>query len=90
VQSSSSARALARQRSPVAVSATLVLAESMVPAALSALAANRRLHQRGQSESRYSFESYAGDGPEIECELDSARHILYFRYAEWPDNSSQR
>jgi len=69
-----------RKRGPVSVTATLVLPDGEVAAALEALRRNRSLHRRGQSETRYSYQSFPGVIPETECELDTALHVLYFRY----------
>jgi hypothetical protein len=68
--------------SPVAVSATVSLPSSEEASALESLRNNRSLHSRGQSESRYSYESFPGAGPEKRCELDTSLHVLYFSYSE--------
>jgi hypothetical protein len=77
-----------RQRALVAVSATVVLPDSEVAGALAALWKNRSLHRRGQSETRYSYQSFPGVIPETECELDTALHVLYFRYTGPPWRNS--
>jgi hypothetical protein len=68
--------------SSLTVIATLSLPEAETAAALTALAGNRTLHRRGQVAARYSYESFPDVRPERECELDTAMHVLYFRYAE--------
>jgi hypothetical protein len=69
-----------QRRTLVSVSATVTLPDTEVAGALEALANNRSLHRRGQSETRYSYQSFPGVIPETECELDTALHVLYFRY----------
>lgn len=66
---------------PASVILTVVLPGSEADAAVTALAQNRTLHRRGQSETRYSYESFPDVRPEKECELDTAQHVLYLRYA---------
>jgi hypothetical protein len=65
---------------PASVTAKLQLPDAEVDAALAALAHERSLHRRGQSATRYSYESFPDVRPEKECELDTALHIIYFRY----------
>jgi len=60
------------------VSATIVLPAAEAPAAIEALRRNRTLQRRGESDSRYSYESVPGVLPETSCELDTAQHLLYF------------
>jgi hypothetical protein len=72
----------ARRGTSVSVSATVVLPSAEAAPALESLGKNRSLHRRGQSESRYSYESIPEARPEKECELDTSLHVLYFRYAE--------
>jgi hypothetical protein len=64
------------------VSATVVLPVAEVDAVLQALRNNRSLHRRGQSETRYSYESFPDIRPEKECELDTSLHVLYFKYRQ--------
>lgn len=64
------------------VSATVSIPGPEMEAVLAALRNDASLHSRGQSETRYSYESYPGDGPERTCELDTTMRVLYFRYAE--------
>jgi hypothetical protein len=64
------------------VSATVALPSAEVAAALEALRNNPSLHRRGQSDSRYSYESLPEAAAEKECELDTSLHVLYFRYTE--------
>ena len=71
-----------RKGSSVVMTATVVLPASEVEAALSSLRNNRSLHSRGQSATRYSYESYPDATVAKACELDTALHVLYFRYAE--------
>lgn len=66
---------------PASVVVTVVLPDDEAEAAVRALAHERSLHRRGQSETRYSYESFPEVRPEKECELDTAQHVLYFRYA---------
>ena len=73
-------RARAASAAPVSVTVTVVLPNSEVEGAVAALANNRALHRRGQSETRYSYESFPEARPYRECELDKAQHVLYFRY----------
>jgi hypothetical protein len=68
--------------SAVTVTATVVLPATEVEAALASLRNNRDLHSRGQSATRYSYESYPDATIAKACELDTALHVLYFRYAE--------
>jgi hypothetical protein len=63
-------------------SAVVAVPAGEVAQIVASLAANRLLHRRGMSEIRYSYESYEGDGPARECELDTSRRMLYFRYME--------
>ena len=65
---------------PASVVLTVVLPDSEADAAVQALAHERALHRRGQSETRYSYESFPGARPEKECELDKSQHVLYLRY----------
>ena len=74
--------AAAWRRPSGAMSGTVLVPETEMAAALEALRMNRSLHIRGQSESRYSYESYPEATPEQECELDTSLHVLYFRYRE--------
>ena len=71
-----------RKGSSVVVTATVVLPASEVEAALVSLRNNRSLHSRGQSATRYSYESYPDATVATACELDTDLHVLYFRYAE--------
>jgi hypothetical protein len=71
-----------RKGSSVVVTATVVLPAAEVEAALASLRNNRDLHSRGQSATRYSYESYPDAAVARACELDTALHVLYFRYAE--------
>jgi hypothetical protein len=64
------------------VSATVSIPAAEMEAVLAALRNDASLHSRGQSETRFSYESYPGDGPERACELDTTMRVLYFRYAE--------
>jgi hypothetical protein len=65
---------------PASVVLTVVLPDGEADAAVAALARNRTLHRRGQSETRYSYESFPDVRPEKECELDRSQHVLYLRY----------
>jgi len=71
-----------RQSWSVFVSGTVALPDAEVRAALESLRRNRSLHKRGNSETRYSYESFPGVLPEKECELDTSLHVLYFRYTQ--------
>jgi hypothetical protein len=82
VLKSTSAALAARRGSSVSVSATVVLPSAEVAPALESLGKNRSLHRRGQSESRYSYESIPEARPEKECEFDTSLHVLFFRYTE--------
>ena len=64
------------------VSATVVLPDEDVQAALESLRNNRALHMRGQSDTRHGYESFPDARPGRECELDTSLHVLYFRYTE--------
>jgi hypothetical protein len=64
------------------ISATVVLPATEVAAALESLRNNPTLHSRGQSDTRYSYESYPDAGPAKACELDTSMHVLYFRYVD--------
>jgi hypothetical protein len=64
------------------MSGTVAVPDAEMAAAKAALGLNRFLHRRGNSETRYSYESYTDALPERECELDVSLHILYFRYKE--------
>jgi hypothetical protein len=68
--------------SSVVVTATVLLPAAEVEAALASLRNNRDLHSRGQSATRYSYESYPDATVARACELDTSLHVLYFRYAE--------
>jgi len=72
----------ARRGSSASVSGTVVLPSAEIAPALDSLRKNRSLHRRGQSESRYSYESFPGAVPGKECELDTSMHVLFFRYTE--------
>jgi hypothetical protein len=65
-----------------ATSATVVLPDTEVAAALESLRNNRTLHMRGQSDTRHGYESFPDVRPGKECELDTSLHVLYFRYTE--------
>ena len=78
----STTAAASRRTTSVAVSATVVLPVTETEAALETLRNNRSLHSRGQSEYRYSYESFPGSGPETACELDTSLRVLYFLYVE--------
>ncbi len=65
---------------PASAIVTVVLPDAEADEAVRALARNRSLHRRGQSDTRYSYESYPGARPEAECELDRSQRVLYFRY----------
>jgi hypothetical protein len=71
-----------RSGAAVVASATVVLPAAEVESALASLRNNRLLHQRGQSDSRYSYESFPDDRPGTACELDTSLHVLYFTYME--------
>jgi hypothetical protein len=71
-----------RRRAPESASGSVAVPVADLPAVLEALRLNRSLHLRGQSESRYSYESASDVRPEQSCELDVAQHVLYFRYLE--------
>jgi hypothetical protein len=71
-----------RPGSPVVASAKVVLPEGDVEAALASLRNNRTLHSRGQSATRYSYESWPDARPVKSCELDTSLHVLYFSYME--------
>jgi len=64
------------------VSATVVLPDSDAESALKALRDNLTLHSRGQSETRYSYESFPEARAQAACELDTSLKVLYFRYTE--------
>lgn len=74
--------AIPRPGSPVVVSAKVVLPSGDVEAALASLRNNRTLHSRGQSDTRYSYESWPDARPVKTCELDTSLHVLYFSYME--------
>lgn len=63
------------------VSATVSIPGPEMEAVLAALRNDASLHSRGQSETRYSYESFPS-GPERACEVDTTMRVLYFRYAE--------
>jgi len=63
-------------------SAKVVLPSGDVEAALASLRNNRTLHSRGQSDTRYSYESWPDARPVKACELDTSLHVLYFSYME--------
>jgi hypothetical protein len=65
-----------------ATSATVELPAAEVTAALEALRNNRTLHKRGQSDTRYGYESFPESSAAKQCELDTALHVLYFSYTE--------
>lgn len=65
-----------------ATAATVVLPETEVASTLEALRNNRSLHRRGQSDTRYSYESYPGASAGKLCELDTSLHVLYFSYTD--------
>jgi hypothetical protein len=71
-----------RRTSSVAVNATVSLPESEVASALEALRNNPTLHSRGQSATRFSFESFPDAGAHKLCELDTSLQVLYFSYTE--------
>jgi hypothetical protein len=73
---------VSRQGAPVMASATVVLPDAEVQAALASLRNNRTLHMRGQSDTRHGYESFPDVRPGKECELDTSLHVLYFRYTE--------
>jgi hypothetical protein len=71
-----------RRTSSVAVNATVSLPESEVASALETLRNNPKLHSRGQSATRFSFESFPDAGAHKLCELDTSLKVLYFSYTE--------
>lgn len=72
----------ARRRATENASGSVAVPEAELPAVLESLRLNPQLHLRGQSETRYSYES-TGDGrPQRSCELDRALRVLYFSYRE--------
>lgn len=71
-----------RPGAAVIASATVVLPAAEVESTLESLRNNRLLHRRGQSDTRYSYESFPDTRPETACELDTSLHVLYFRYTE--------
>jgi hypothetical protein len=77
---SSVARTRAANGEPTSVIVTVVLPEAEAQAAIAALAHDRSLHRRGQSDTRYSYESYPEARPAKACELDTGQHVLYFQY----------
>lgn len=74
------ARPRAANGEPASVILTVVLPDAEADAAVAALAANRTLHRRGQSETRYSYESFPEARPGKACELDRSQHVLYLQY----------
>lgn len=74
------ARVRAANGDPASVTVTVVLPESEADAAVQALARNRSLHRRGQSDTRYSYESFPEVRPAKICELDKVQRVLYFQY----------
>jgi hypothetical protein len=73
---------LTHARSSTGVTVTVVLPGPEEASALRTLRNNRSLHSRGQSATRYSYESYPDATATIACELDTSLHILYFSYAK--------
>jgi uncharacterized membrane protein len=71
-----------RKDSMMVASATVVLPDSEIASVLESLRNDRTLHSRGQSDTRYSYESYPDARPGKACELDTSQHVLYFSYAE--------
>jgi hypothetical protein len=71
-----------RRGLPMVASAKVVLPSGDVEAALASLRNNRTLHSRGQSDTRYSYESWPDARPVKACELDTSLHVLYFSYME--------
>ncbi|MEO8308698.1 MAG: hypothetical protein ABI616_11740 [Pseudomonadota bacterium] len=71
-----------RQGSSVAASATVVLPAKEIASALDSLRNNRSLHSRGQSDTRYSYESYPDVMPVKACEVDTALRVIYFSYLQ--------
>jgi hypothetical protein len=71
-----------RRRVPESASGSVAVPEADLPATLEALRLNRSLHLRGQSETRYTYESADDALPEKSCELDTVQHVLYFRIRE--------
>ena len=71
-----------RPGAAVIASATVVLPAAEVESTLTSLRNNRLLHRRGQSDTRYSYESFPDARPETACELDTSLHVLYFSYSQ--------
>ncbi|MCC7462437.1 MAG: hypothetical protein IT480_08250 [Gammaproteobacteria bacterium] len=80
--------AMVRSRSPsgaaARVTVTVVLPDGETASAIAALARNRSLHRRGQSDTRYSYESFPGARHESACELDTAQRVLYLMHVPGP------
>jgi hypothetical protein len=72
----------ARRRAPESASGSVAVPEADMLAVLDALRLNRTLHLRGQSETRFTYESADDVLPEKSCEIDKSQHVLYFRYRE--------